>query len=200
MIQGTSPLLIFKLYKENPLVWKAGETDKVDAYGNSLVGQPISLKDWQNMTEAHRDIWHTPIIIPIYLDEKIFKIVNDEATQDIKVNTTQLADLAFQSSIANVVTFQIRAANNNTLMMMLLSALKQVTQLLVNQHYSITLYWDSTFVLNGLFTSITQAIVTNTNEKIITMTISEVADETKEEESSGVLNNLANDDEFNPGV
>lgn len=194
MINGTNPLIIFKFY-DKTLKWKAGEPDS-----EGRVGEEITLKDWQQMTEYHRDVWHRPIIVPLYLNEDIFKIATDEATQDIKTDTANMSGFTFQGAVASITTFQIRAAKDNLLMIMLISALKQVSDLIANQHYSVTLYYDATFVLNGLFTSIQQATVTNTNEKIITLTISENAQKKEEKKSGAELNNTSSDSEFNPGL
>ena len=195
MLQGLNPLIIFKVYKKD-LYWR-----KETTLDSEKVGKKITLKEWQKMPEKTKLIY-TPKIIPIYLSEDIFKIACDDAEQNITVNTTVIDEFTFQNLVSNAVVFQIRAAKNNTLMMLLLSALSEITKLLSNQHYSITLYYDSVFVLDGIFSNISQATIQNTNEKVVTLTITEAPykEEKKEDEDEdkGVLRNTAAETGFNP--
>lgn len=195
MLQGLNPLIIFKVYKKD-LYWR-----KETTLDSEKVGKKITLKEWQKMPEKTK-LYYTPKIIPIYLSEDIFKIACDDAEQNITVNTTVIDEFTFQNLVSNAVVFQIRAAKNNTLMMLLLSALSEITKLLSNQHYSITLYYDSVFVLDGIFSNISQATIQNTNEKVVTLTITEAPykEEKKEDEDEdkGVLRNTAAETGFNP--
>lgn len=196
MLQGLNPLIIFKVYKKD-LYWR-----KETTLDSEKVGKKITLKEWQKMPEKTKLIYYTPKIIPIYLSEDIFKIACDDAEQNITVNTTVIDEFTFQNLVSNAVVFQIRAAKNNTLMMLLLSALSEITKLLSNQHYSITLYYDSVFVLDGIFSNISQATIQNTNEKVVTLTITEAPYEEEkkedEDEDKGVLRNTAAETGFNP--
>lgn len=196
MLQGLNPLIIFKVYKKD-LYWR-----KETTIDSEKVGKKITLKEWQDMPEKTKLVYYTPKIIPIYLSEDIFKIACDDAEQNITVNTTVIDEFTFQNLVSNAVVFQIRAAKNNTLMMLLLSALSEITKLLSNQHYSITLYYDSVFVLDGIFSNISQATIQNTNEKVLTLTITEAPykEEKKEDEDEGkgVLRNTAAETGFNP--
>lgn len=195
MLQGLSPLIIFKIYKKD-LYWKTGAT-----LDDNKIGQKITLKEWQEMPELTKLKLYTPTIIPIYLSEDIFKIACDDAEQNITVNTTMIDQYAFQNLVSNAVVFQIRAAKNNIIMMLLLSALSEITKLLSNQHYSITLYYDSVFVLDGVFSNISQATIQNTNEKVVTLTITEAPysqEKEDDEKGKGVLRNTATETGLNP--
>lgn len=198
MLQGLNPVIIFKIWDKD-LYWVEGATLDKDK-----IGKKITLKEWQNMSELDKLKYYFPITIPIYLSEDIFKIACDDAEQNIAVSTTMIDQFVFQGVMSNSVVFQIRAAKNNTIMMLLLSALRQVMKVLSSQHYSITLYYDSVFVLNGVFSNISQATVPNTNEKVITLTITETPpeEEKKEEENkgNGTLRNTATILGYNPGV
>lgn len=196
MLQGLNPLIIFKIYKKD-LYWR-----KETTLDPEKVGKKITLKEWQEMPEKTKLTYYTPKIIPVYLSEDIFKIACDDAEQNITVNTTVIDEFTFQNLVSNAVVFQIRAAKNNTLMMLLLSALSEITKLLSNQHYSITLYYDSVFVLDGIFSNISQATIQNTNEKVVTLTITGAPykEEKKEDEDEdkGLLRNTAAETGFNP--
>lgn len=198
MLQGLNPVIIFKIWNKD-LRWVEGAT-----LDTTKIGEKITLKEWQDMSELDKLTYYTPKIIPIYLSEDIFKIACDDAEQNISVSTTTIDKYLFQNVMSNSVVFQIRAAKDNTLMMLLLSALSEIMKLLSTQHYSVTLYYDSVFVLNGVFSSIAQATVQNTNEKVVTLTISEAPyqEEKKEDEENktGTLRNTAAISGLNPGV
>lgn len=182
MLTGVSPVIIFKFYEQDA-VWKQGETDAVDTAGNSLIGQPISAKEWSKMSEYDKWKYHGKYIIPIYLDEETIDIAVNEAEQTIAVENTTINTLNFESLITNTVNISMAATDDNPIMIALLSVLKQVVSAITKQRYSITLYYDSIFILDGRFTHIAQSRVQNTNQKAISLSIAELPykDPVKEE-------------------
>lgn len=173
MLTGVSPVIIFKFYEQDA-VWKQGETDAVDTNGNPLVGQPISLKDWSQMSEYDKWKWHGDYLIPIYLYEEKIKIAVDEAEQSINVENTIVGNLNFQSLITNQVRITLTSTSDNAIMISLLSAIGEVVKRVVRQRYSITLYYDSVLVLDGRFTNVSQARVINSNQKTLVLTIADI--------------------------
>lgn len=166
-LNGLAPVIIFKLYKQNP-VWKIGETSD-----SSLIGKEISLKDWQNMPEWQKLLYHTPIPIPIYLDERLTEIACDEADQSIDFDIKNIGTNTYQTDIGSDVTISLVGTTDNAVLMTLLSVIKQITGLLSTQRYSVTLYYNSIFVLDGLIKHISQSTVPNTNKKLIQLILSE---------------------------
>lgn len=173
-LNGIEPVIIFKLYGKN-LYWKKDEPD------NKGVGNEISLADWQKMPEWQRDWYHTPLLIPIYLGgllggEQTTGIALDDADQTIDFGQNPIGGLYFERNIGNTVTMTFRARRDNPIMIALLAVIAQLVGLIENQHYSITLYYDSVFVLNGAIKSISQQTINNTNIKLVQMIIAERAE------------------------
>lgn len=191
---GTSPILIIKIYK-NALKWRAGAT--TDA---SKIGTDISLKDWQEMSEIKKDIFYTPIPIIIPLDEKITSIASDDADQTITFDTTTVGGEQFQSFPSSTVKITLRATKNNTVMMLILAALKQLTGYLSTQRYSITLYYDSTFVLDGKLSGVSQATVQDTNIKVVVLNITEKPYKGETTDSGNQIQNTAGTSTYPEGV
>lgn len=166
-LNGLAPVIIFKLYKQNP-VWKEGETSD-----SSLIGKEISLKDWQNMPEWQKLLYHAPVPIPIYLDERLTEIACDEADQSIDFDVKNIGTNTYQTDIGSDVSVSLIGTTDNAVLMTLLSVIKQITGLLSSQRYSVTLYYNSVFVLDGLIKHISQSTVPNTNKKLIQLILSE---------------------------
>lgn len=178
-LDGKEPVIIFKLYPFNA-TWKAGETTDT-----SKVGKEITLQEWQQMSEVHRDLWHTPIPIPLYLGglfggEQLTGIALDDADQTIDFGQTSVGGLYFQKNMGNDFTMTFRAKRDNPIMIALLAIVSQLIALIPKQRYGITLYYDSAFVLNGVIKSITQQTINNTNVKLVQIIISERADTSTE--------------------
>lgn len=183
-LTGKYPLLIFKIYTGT--TWKPGENPDP-----AKTGKEITLKEWQNMTELHRTIWHTPIPIPIYLDENFTEIACDEADQNIDFTHVQAGDLTFETTVGADTVLSLRANKDNTVLTMIMAAIKQISELLSTQMYGITLYYDGIFVLNGMLKNITQSTVNGTNIKLISLTITERPPETNKD-STGTKQPIPN--------
>lgn len=182
-LDGKEPVIIFKLYPFNA-TWKAGET--TDA---SKVGKEITLQEWQQMSEIHRDLWHTPIPIPLYLGgllggEQLTGIALDDADQSIDFGQTSVGGLYFQKNMGNDFTMTFRARRDNPIMIALLAIVSQLIALIPKQRYGITLYYDSAFVLNGIIKNITQQTINNTNIKLVQIVVSERAESSSSETGS----------------
>ena len=87
MLQGLNPVIIFKIWNKD-LRWVEGAT-----LDTKKIGEKITLKEWQDMSELDKLTYYTPKIIPIYLSEDIFKIACDDAEQNISVSTTTIDKL-----------------------------------------------------------------------------------------------------------
>ena len=186
-LNGLAPVIIFKLYKQKP-VWKTGETTE------SSVGKEISLKEWQNMPEWQKLRYHTPITIPIYLDERLTEIACDEADQSIDFDVKNIGTNTYQTDIGSDVSVSLIGTTDNAVLMTLLSVIKQITGLLLSQRYSVTLYYNSVFVLDGLIKHISQSTVPNTNKKLIQLILSERPVKAEEEtETKNELDNVVGD-------
>lgn len=186
-LNGLAPVIIFKLYKQKP-VWKTGETTE------SSVGKEISLKEWQNMPEWQKLRYHAPIPIPIYLDERLTEIACDEADQSIDFEVKNIGTNTYQTDIGSDVTISLVGTTDNAVLMTLLSVIKQITGLLSTQRYSVTLYYNSIFVLDGLIKHISQSTVPNTNKKLIQLILSERPVKAEEEtETKNQLDNVVGD-------
>lgn len=203
MLTGVSPVIVFIFYEENP-VWKKGETDRVDSDGKPLVGQPITAKEWSELSEAQKWLWHKDYFLPIYLHEETIKMGVDEAEQSITVDNTTVGDLNFGSLVSNTVRLTITGTTDNVVMIALLSALSEVVKRIAKQRYAIALYFDSVLVLNGRFANISQSRVQNTNQKVVSFTIADVPYKEQttatENKKPGEIENKASQSSFNPGV
>lgn len=201
MLTGVSPVMVFVFYEKNP-VWKKGETDLVDADGNSLVGQPISPKDWSLLPEYQKWLWHRDYFLPIYLHEETIKMAVDEAEQSISVDNTTVGNLNFGSFVSNNVRITLTGTTDNVVMIALLSALSEVIQRISQSTYSIVLYYDSVLILNGRFTSITQSRVRDSNQKVVVLSIADLPykEPTADEKKQGAIKNTAADSSLSPGV
>lgn len=203
MLTGKSPVIIFKFYEQDA-VWKQGETDAVDKDGVPLVGQPISPKDWSNMSEYDKWKWHGEYIIPIYLLEEKIKMAVDEAEQNINVENSTIGNLNFETLVSNSVRMTLVGTSDNVVMIALLSAIAEVVKRISKQRYSITLYYDSVLVLNGRFTNISQSRIQNSNQKVLSLTISDLPykDPTTQEEQKdkgGEINDTSGTASFPTG-
>lgn len=167
MLNGTAPVIIFKIYPK-VIKWKPGVTDDL-----KLLGTDMKLKDWQNLAEWKKLLYYTPIPIPIYLDENFTQIAVDEADQTITADVAVAGNMQYETPLTNDVSISLVATRDNTIMMMLLSVIKQLLGLLAGQRYSITLYYDAIFVLNGSIKHISQQTVSNTNKKLVQLIITE---------------------------
>lgn len=203
MLTGISPVIVFVFYEENP-VWKKGETDRVDSDGKPLVGQPITAKEWSELSEAQKWLWHKDYFLPIYLHEETIKMAVDEAEQSITVENTTVGNLNFGSLLSNTVRLTITGTTDNVVMIALLSALSEVVKRIAKQRYAIALYFDSVLVLNGRFANISQSRVQNTNQKVVSLTIADVPYKEQttgtEDNKPGEIENKASQSSFNPGV
>lgn len=187
-LDGIEPVIIFKLYRD----WTKDEG--------------MTLQKWQQMSEYERDIKYTPIPIPIYLGgllggEQLTGIALDDADQTIDFGQQIIGGLYFQKNMGNDVTITFRARRDNPIMIMLLAVISQLIALIKDQRYSITLYYDSIFILNGMIKSIAQQTINNTNIKLVQMVISESATKSDDKKESS-KNPISNDegDEFVPNI
>lgn len=203
MLTGVSPVIVFIFYEENP-VWKKGETDRVDSDGKPLVGQPISPKEWSELSEAQKWLWHRDYFLPIYLHEETINMAVDEAEQSITVDNTTVGNLNFGSLVSNTVRLTITGTTDNVVMIALLSALSEVVKRIAKQRYAIALYFDSVLVLNGRFANISQSRIQNSNQKVVSLTIADVPYKEQttatEDNKPGEIENKASQSSFNPGV
>lgn len=195
-LDGKEPVIIFKLYPFNA-TWKTGET--TDA---TKIGKEITLQEWQQMSEIHRDLWHTPIPIPLYLGgllggEQLTGIALDDADQSIDFGQTSVGGLYFQKNMGNDFTMTFRARRDNPIMIALLAIVSQLIALIPKQRYGITLYYDSAFVLNGVIKNITQQTINNTNVKLVQIVVSERAESSSSETGSkDPISNVSGLDNF----
>lgn len=192
MLTGTAPLLIFTIFRDGE-TWKAGE--------GGVVGEKITLKEWQALPMWKKYLYHGPVPIPIYLSEEVVQVAPDDADQTIKADYATVGGLTFQGTISNTVTINLRAAKDNIIIMSVLSAIKQISQYIASQRYSVTAYYDSTFVLDGLLVGISNSTVQNTNQKAIALVLGEngAGDEATGNDKPS-LTNLVGGTEFLPGL
>lgn len=202
MLTGVSPLIYFIFYEENP-VWKKGETDAVDKDGKSLVGQPITPKEWSQISESKKWLWHRDWSLPIYLWEEKIEMAVDDAEQTISVDNNVVGDLDFGALLTNTVRITLTGSSDNVVLIALMSALSEVVKRIAQQRYSIALYYNSILILNGRFTNITQSTIQNSNQKVISISIADLPYKeatTKDEQANkpGELQNKASKSSLNP--
>ena len=194
-LDGKEPVIIFKLYPFNA-TWKPGETTDT-----SKIGKEITLQEWQQMSEIHRDTWHTPIPIPLYLGgllggEQLTGIALDDADQTMDFGQQIVGGLFYQKNMGNDFTMTFRARRDNPIMIALLAVISQLIALIPKQRYGITLYYDSAFVLNGVIKSITQQTINNTNIKLVQIIVSERAEATSESSNKDPIGKIDGADNF----
>lgn len=177
-LNGTYPVLIVKIYTNR--TWQPGENPDP-----TKTGKDITLKEWQDMPEWKKIRYHTPIPIPIYLDERFTGVACDEADQNIDFTNRIIGGLSFETMVGSDVVVSLKATKDNMVLSMIMSVIKQISGLLANQMYSVTLYYDSIFVLDGMLKSISQSTLQNSNVKLIRLTLTERALTEDEEKNSG---------------
>lgn len=184
MLNGVAPVIIFKIYPKHikyDARWK-------EAGGNMPEGkketEEVELADWQALNEDAKLSYYFPYPIPIYLDEKFTKVAVDEADQDITFDIDYTGGKQFESPMSNDVTISLQATKDNVVMSLLLASISQIIPLLSGQRYSITLFYDSIFILNGSLKGISQRTVPGTNIKSIVLTISQRMNQKKDDKNS----------------
>lgn len=188
-LDGIEPVIIFKLYARHPK-WLDSNAENPDK-----IGQEIDLKEWQNMSEAER-FPYIRGVIPVYLGgllggEQLTGIALDDADQSIDFGQTSVAGLFFQKNMGNTVSLTFRARRDNPIMIALLAIVSQIVALIPTQKYGITLYYDSTFILNGTIKNITHQTINNSNIKLVQIVVTETPPATESEKTKQSLPNTA---------
>lgn len=110
--------------------------------------------------------------IPIYLDEKITGIMGEGANSQINIETTTINGTTYQRQVSSDVSVKLRCRNNNVIGQTLITILGEAFKYSSTGNYSISLFYDSSFILDGVLKSFYSRPVENTDLREIGITIS----------------------------
>lgn len=182
-LNGLEPVIIFTFYL----------TDKwspITTLDPKKWGEKVTLQEWQEMGTIRKALFGI-LPIPIYLGgllggEQLTGIALDEADQTMDFTQQTVGTLSYQKNLANDVSLTFRARRDNPIMIALLAVIARLVSFIPTQRYSITMYYDSIFVLDGAIKSISQQTIDNTNIKLVQIIISERPPEKKDETSKAL--------------
>lgn len=187
MLNGIAPVILFKLYPKSIKYDARWEEAGGTMSSNGKKGEEVTLEDWQLLPEYNKLRYYTPTPIPIYLDEKFTKIAVDDCDQDIVAEIDYSGGKNFETPIRNDLTLTLQASKDNVVLTLVLTLIKTIMSLLSGQRYSITLYYDSMFILDGALKAFSQKVIPNTNTRSIVMILSERQKQDKVGDSSSPI-------------
>lgn len=110
--------------------------------------------------------------IPIYLDEKLTGIIGDGANSSISIETSTVNGQTYQRQISSDVGIKLRCRNSNVVGQTIIAILEQAFKYSTTGSYSISLFYDSCFILDGVLKNFYSRPIDNTDMREIGITIS----------------------------
>lgn len=110
--------------------------------------------------------------IPIYLDEKITGIMGEGASNKISIETATINNQTYTRQVGNDVSVKLRCRNNNLVGQTLIAILSEAFKYTSADKYSISLYYDSTFILDAYLKDFYSRPIDNTDMREIGITLS----------------------------
>lgn len=110
--------------------------------------------------------------IPIYLDEKLTGIMGEGASCKISIETSTINNQTYTRQVGNDVSIKLRCRNNNLVGQTLIAILEEAFKYTSADKYSITLFYDSTFILDAYLKDFYSRPIDNTDMREIGITLS----------------------------
>lgn len=143
---------------------------------------PVIVFTWGTNTKINipffgiKDVFIPFVPIPVYLSERVFDLACDEPEQTLSASFSTDGDLNFAKPDAKSTRFRIRAPKGNLYMQALLALFTTAFGFMEKLNYRISVYWDSTLVINALLTDFTKSTIEGTDTMAIDFTLTEMAD------------------------
>ena len=143
---------------------------------------PVIIFTWGTNSKVNipffgiKDFFVPFVAIPFYLSERVFDLACDEPEQTLSASFSTDGDLNFAKPDAKSTRFRIRAPKGNLYMQALLALFTTAFGFMEKLNYRISVYWDSTLVINALLTDFTKSTIDGTDTMAIDFTLTEMAD------------------------
>ena len=111
------------------------------------------------------------IPIPIYLDEKITGIMGEGASNKISIETSTINNQTYTRPVSNDVSLKLRCRNNNLVGQTLIAIFGEAFKHTSADKYSISLFYDSTFILDAYLKDFYSRPIDNTDMREIGITL-----------------------------
>ena len=112
------------------------------------------------------------IPIPIYLDEKITGIMGEGASSKINIETATINNQTYTRQVSNDVSLKLRCRNNNLIGQTLIAIFGEAFKHTSADKYSISLFYDSTFIIDAYLKDFYSRPIDNTDMREIGITLS----------------------------
>lgn len=109
--------------------------------------------------------------IPIYLDERLTGIMGEGASNRIMVETATTNGQTYQKQVGNEVSVKLRCRNNNLVGQTIIAILGEAFKHVDKDDYSISLFYDSTFIIDAVLKDFYSRPVDNTDMREIGITL-----------------------------
>lgn len=109
--------------------------------------------------------------IPIYLDEKLTGIMGEGASNKISIETATINNQTYTRQVSNDVNIKLRCRNNNLVGQTLLGILGEAFKQTSEDKYSISLFYDSTFIIDAYLKDFYSRPIDNTDMREIGITL-----------------------------
>ena len=110
--------------------------------------------------------------VPIYLDERITGIMGEGASNKISIETSTINNQTYTRQVSNDVSLKLRCRNNNLVGQTLIAILGEAFKHTSADKYSISLFYDSTFMLDAYLKDFYSRPIDNTDMREIGITLS----------------------------
>ena len=111
------------------------------------------------------------IPIPIYLDDKVTGIMGEGASNKISIETGTFNYHTYTRQVSNDVNIKLRCRNNNLVGQTLLAILGEAFKQTSEDKYSISLFYDSTFIIDAYLKDFYSRPIDNTDMREIGITL-----------------------------
>lgn len=110
--------------------------------------------------------------VPIYLDERITGIMGEGASNKISIETSTINNQTYTRQVSNDVSLKLRCRNNNLVGQTIVSILGEAFKHVNKDNYSISLFYDSTFIIDAVLKDFYSRPIENTDMREIGITLS----------------------------
>lgn len=118
------------------------------------------------------DVPSVGVPIPIYLDEKLTGIMGEGASNKISIETSTVNGTTYQRQVSSDVSIKLRCRNNNVVGQTLLAILGEAFKYSTTGSYGISLFYDSSFILDAVLKDFYSNPVNGTDMREIGITLS----------------------------
>lgn len=118
------------------------------------------------------DVPSVGLPIPIYIDERLTGIMGDGANSRISIETSTVNGTTYQRQVSSDVSVKLRCRNDNVVGQTLIAILGEAFKYSTTGNYSISLFYDSSFILDAVLKDFYSRPIDNTDMREIGITLS----------------------------